>query len=107
MKKLIQSLNDFGKYPSQLTPLSKFFRYDEKAGKYEFCPQGKDCDLLEPGILKQNEKAKTKCSECMKEYLKDSDLDEKTQKFLFERFRPDVNKDNSWIVIYENIDEDS
>jgi hypothetical protein len=105
MKRLIHSLKNFGKYPSQLTSLSKFFTFDKK-GKYEFCRHGEKCELLEPGVLEKGQKPQMKCSSCMKEYLENSGLDEDTSRFLYDRFRPDNPKDNSWIIINENFDEE-
>jgi hypothetical protein len=105
MKRLIHSLKNFGKYPSKLTPLSDFFRFDSKESKYEFCPHGKKCEFLEPGILKQGEEPQVRCDECMQDYLKNSNLDESTQKFLYDRLHPGSKKDNHWIVINETFDE--
>ncbi len=107
MKRLIYSLKNFGKYPSKLTSLSKFFTFDSIKGKYEFCPQGKECEFLEPGALERGEKPVMKCAACIKAYLENSGLEDCDQKFLYDRFRPDNPKDNSWIVISESFKEDN
>jgi len=104
MRNLIDSIKNFYSYPSKVTSLEKFFKYEELQKRFEFCPKGKDPDSdscpVEANTLLHGDQAPDLCDKCIKEYLAESGLSEEDQKFLYERLAKP--HDNTWILVQED-----
>ena len=107
MRNLIKSIKNFYKYPSREANLGSFFRYEGLQKKFEFCPKGHTCDILESDKLHNGDYPPTKCDDCIKNYINDSDLDAEYKEFLYARFSSKKGpQDNSWIMIEEDMSEE-
>ena len=107
MRNLIKSIKSHYKYPSRIVNLGSFFRWEGLQRRFEFCPKGQTCEILESDKLLDGDYPPTVCDNCIENYINDSDLDSEYKAFLYERFSSKKGpKDNSWILIEEDMSEE-
>jgi hypothetical protein len=83
MNSLINFLENHGD-PRNVKKINSYFKFRE--GDFEFCPDGKECDLLRTKAFTEGQYPPPACDQCINNYIQSLNISVKYKCFLYKHF---------------------